>query len=160
MSAAWSSRDEGKTPAAWSSRDEGKTPAAWSSRDEGRDAGRLELAGRGEDAGARDKGMDAGAQDEGRDAAADGGRGKRGGRRRGMRGGRRRRTTARDEDCRTRDVGRNAVRDADSLIRCNVELGIVDRWSHIFLFILEYMYIDRNYNKQRYRILSSRIYRN
>jgi hypothetical protein len=73
----------------------------------------LELAGRGEDAGPRDKGMDAGAQDEGRDAAADGGRGKRGGRRRGMRGGRRRgmrggrrrRTTARDDEGRTRDPG-------------------------------------------------------
>jgi hypothetical protein len=83
----------------------GGTSAAWSSRDEGRVAGRLELAGRGEDAGARDKRMDAGAQDEGRDAAADGGRGKRGGRRRGMRGGRRRRTTARDDEGRTRDPG-------------------------------------------------------
>ena len=100
--------------------------------------------------GAREEGRTP-ARDEGRTPVQDDGAG-----RRGEDAG----SWSLDEDCRTRDVGRNAGRDADSLIRCNVELGIVDRWSHIFLFILEYMYIDRNYNKQRYRILSSRIYRN
>jgi hypothetical protein len=116
-----------------------------------------------------------GAWDDGRDAAAVRRRGMRGGRRSGMRGGRRRRTTARDYEVRTRDprAGRglpNAGRGeecGEGRGEPNTSWNPNAMWNWklwiggvTFFCLLEYMYIDRNYNKQRCRILSNRIYRN
>jgi hypothetical protein len=99
----------------------------------------------------------------------------RGGRRRGLRGGRRRRTAARDDEGRTRDPGagrglpnaRRGEERGEGRGEPNTSWNPNAMWNWklwigrvTFFCLLEYMYIDTNYNKQRCRILSSRMYRN